>query len=97
MGTKERREREREERRQAILQAARTIAGEEGWQAVTIRRVADSVEHDLDLFAQAESRDNGKPVALAREVDIPRAVANLRFFASAASIASFVSAHCVSV
>ena len=45
MGTKERREREREERRQAILQAARTIAGEEGWQAVTIRRVADSVEY----------------------------------------------------
>lgn len=45
MGTKERRERERHERRQAILQAARTIAGEEGWQAVTIRRVADSVEY----------------------------------------------------
>ena len=45
MGTKERRERERHERRRAILQAARTIAGEEGWQAVTIRRVADSVEY----------------------------------------------------
>ena len=57
--------------------------GREG-RAKAMERVADSVEHDLDLFAQAESRDNGKPVALAREVDIPRAVANLRFFASAA-------------
>lgn len=49
----------------------------------TLMRVADLVERDLDLFARAESRDNGKPVHLAREVDIPRAVANLRFFATA--------------
>lgn len=48
-----------------------------------LMRVADRVERDLDLFARAESRDNGKPVHLAREVDIPRAVANLRFFATA--------------
>lgn len=48
-----------------------------------LMRVADLVERDLDLFARAESRDNGKPVHLAREVDIPRAVANLRFFATA--------------
>ena len=46
-------------------------------------RVAALVERDLELFAKAESRDNGKPVALAREVDIPRAVSNLRFFATA--------------
>ena len=46
-------------------------------------RVAALIERDLELFARAESRDNGKPVSLAREVDIPRAVANLRFFASA--------------
>ncbi|MEO8733821.1 MAG: aldehyde dehydrogenase [Flavobacteriales bacterium] len=48
-----------------------------------IMRVADLVERDLELFAEAESLDNGKPVHLAREVDIPRAVANLRFFATA--------------
>ncbi|MBS1582836.1 MAG: aldehyde dehydrogenase [Bacteroidetes bacterium] len=48
-----------------------------------LMRVADLVERDLDLFARAESRDNGKPVHLAHEVDIPRAVANLRFFATA--------------
>jgi aminomuconate-semialdehyde/2-hydroxymuconate-6-semialdehyde dehydrogenase len=46
-------------------------------------RVAALVERDLRLFAEAESRDNGKPVTLAREVDIPRAVSNLRFFATA--------------
>ncbi len=61
-----------------------------GWQAMgrqgrhdALMRVAALVERDLESFAQAESRDNGKPVALAREVDIPRAVANLRFFATA--------------
>jgi aminomuconate-semialdehyde/2-hydroxymuconate-6-semialdehyde dehydrogenase len=49
-----------------------------------LSRLADLVEHELPGFAEAESRDSGKPVALARRVDIPRAVANLRFFASAA-------------
>jgi len=56
--------------------------GREG-RAKAMLRVADLVERDIDLFAAAESRDNGKPVALAREVDIPRAIANLRFFATA--------------
>lgn len=48
-----------------------------------LQRVADLVERDLEQFAQAESLDNGKPVRLALEVDIPRAIANLRFFATA--------------
>lgn len=56
--------------------------GREG-RSQALLRVAALIERDLDLFAKAESRDNGKPVALAREVDIPRAVANLRFFATA--------------
>ena len=34
-------------------------------------------------FARAESIDQGKPVSLARTVDIPRAITNLRFFATA--------------
>ncbi|MBL7963533.1 MAG: aldehyde dehydrogenase [Flavobacteriales bacterium] len=46
-------------------------------------RLADLIEADLEVFARAESRDNGKPVQLARKVDIPRAVANFRFFATA--------------
>jgi aminomuconate-semialdehyde/2-hydroxymuconate-6-semialdehyde dehydrogenase len=46
-------------------------------------RVADLIEENLEELAQAESIDNGKPISLARRVDIPRAVANMRFFATA--------------
>ena len=45
MGIKQRRERERQEIRQSILSAARQIASEEGWQAVTTRRVAERIEY----------------------------------------------------
>ena len=48
-----------------------------------IDRLADLIEARLEDFARAESRDNGKTVALARQLDIPRAMANLRFFAAA--------------
>ncbi|XP_055327726.1 2-aminomuconic semialdehyde dehydrogenase-like [Paramacrobiotus metropolitanus] len=48
-----------------------------------LNKIADLIEQRLDEFAEAESRDSGKPVALARLVDIPRAVHNFRFFASA--------------
>lgn len=48
-----------------------------------LERIADAIEADLEGFAQLESLDTGKPIALAREIDIPRAVANFRFFASA--------------
>ncbi len=48
-----------------------------------LHRLADLVERDAEAFALAESRDTGKPLSLARTVDIPRAIANLRFFASA--------------
>lgn len=46
-------------------------------------RLADGIRAELEAFAQAESRDNGKPIDLARAVDIPRAVANFEFYASA--------------
>lgn len=48
-----------------------------------LNRLADRIEHELDALAELESQDSGKPVALARALDIPRAVANLRFFAAA--------------
>ena len=51
--------------------------------AMVLNRIADLIESRLDEFAAAESRDSGKPVALARSLDIPRAIANLRFFAAA--------------
>lgn len=48
-------------------------------------KLATHIEREFAEFAETESRDTGKPIALARRVDIPRAVANLRFFAAAAS------------
>jgi aminomuconate-semialdehyde/2-hydroxymuconate-6-semialdehyde dehydrogenase len=54
-----------------------------GERARHLHRLADAVEARLDELAREESRDNGKPVSLARSVDIPRAIANLRFFAEA--------------
>lgn len=49
--------------------------------AALLHRMADGVEARLEELARAESVDTGKPISLARSVDIPRAVANLRFFA----------------
>jgi acyl-CoA reductase-like NAD-dependent aldehyde dehydrogenase len=46
-----------------------------------LNKIADIVESKLEDFAAAESRDQGKPVSLARTVDIPRVVANFRYFA----------------
>ncbi|MEZ6243222.1 MAG: aldehyde dehydrogenase [Phycisphaerales bacterium] len=48
-----------------------------------ILRLADLIERDLERLARAESIDSGKPIALARAVDIPRAATNFRFFATA--------------
>ena len=46
--------------------------------------VADRIESRLEELAELESRDTGKPLGLARQLDVPRAVANFRFFAGAA-------------
>jgi len=50
--------------------------------AAWLYKIADGIEGQLDKLAEAETHDNGKPYKLARSVDIPRAVANFRFFAS---------------
>lgn len=47
-------------------------------------RIADLIDRDLVKLAMAESVDNGKPFSLAKKVDIRRASANMRFFATAA-------------
>lgn len=49
-----------------------------------LMRLSALIERDLDQLAEAESIDNGKPVALAKRVDIPRAVSNFKFYATAA-------------
>jgi aminomuconate-semialdehyde/2-hydroxymuconate-6-semialdehyde dehydrogenase len=61
-----------------------------GWSRTTaaerskfLLRIADLIERDFDQLVELESRDSGKPVSLARKLDIPRAMANFRFFATA--------------
>src|SRR5687768_15394684 len=46
-------------------------------------RLADLIEKNLEELARLESHDSGKTISLARRLDIPRAVANFRFFATA--------------
>lgn len=46
-------------------------------------KISELIETNLDKLAEAESKDNGKPLWLAKAVDIPRASSNFRFFANA--------------
>ncbi|NNE30937.1 MAG: aldehyde dehydrogenase [Winogradskyella sp.] len=46
-------------------------------------KISELLEAKLQDFAEAESKDNGKPVSLAKTIDIPRAASNFRFFANA--------------
>jgi aminomuconate-semialdehyde/2-hydroxymuconate-6-semialdehyde dehydrogenase len=48
-----------------------------------ISKIADLILEKIDLLAKAESKDNGKPISLAKQVDIPRAASNFQFFANA--------------
>lgn len=48
-----------------------------------LMRLADGIQARFDEMVEAESKDNGKPEWLAKQVDIPRASENLRFFATA--------------
>src|SRR5437868_2485625 len=49
MGIKERREREKQLTRQAILTAALEIARQEGWHALTIRKVGERIEYSAPM------------------------------------------------
>jgi len=49
-----------------------------------LMKIVSLLERDLDKLAEAESIDNGKPLVLAKRVDIPRAVSNFKFYATAA-------------
>ena len=58
MGIAERKDRQRAERERRIVTAARVIAEREGWSAVTIRRLADEIEHSQPvLYSHFENRD----------------------------------------
>src|SRR5690606_24130058 len=71
-----------------------------GWAALPnsvrarwLEALAAALEARLEDFARAEARDGGKPLSLARTVEIPRAVANLRFYAHAATQFASESHH----
>ena len=58
MAVQERKERERAERHQMIVSTARTLAETEGWDAVTIRRLAESIEYSQPvLYSHFRSKD----------------------------------------
>jgi aminomuconate-semialdehyde/2-hydroxymuconate-6-semialdehyde dehydrogenase len=46
-----------------------------------LRKIAAQIEMRADEFAEMESRDQGKPIRLARQMDIERVIHNFRFFA----------------
>ena len=61
-----------------------------GWSVTSLEersriliKISELIETNLDRLAKAESKDNGKPISLARAVDIPRAASNFRFFGNA--------------
>jgi len=47
-----------------------------------LNRIAELIDANIDALALAETTDNGKPLWLSKKVDIPRASANFRFFAT---------------
>ena len=81
MGTAQRRERERTELRERILDAARDIVKREGFGALTIRKIADAIEYAPGtLYLYFENRD-----AIARELSFEGFRKLLEAFASAAT------------
>ncbi|CAL2093641.1 2-hydroxymuconic semialdehyde dehydrogenase [Tenacibaculum sp. 190524A05c] len=48
-----------------------------------LSKIAQLIKEKLEVLAEAESKDNGKPLSLAKAVDIPRASSNFQFFANA--------------
>jgi aminomuconate-semialdehyde/2-hydroxymuconate-6-semialdehyde dehydrogenase len=68
---------------EAALPAWRALPAEDRGRVLV--RIADLIDANLERLALAESRDNGKPLSLARVMDIPRAASNFRFFGTAAA------------
>jgi phenylacetaldehyde dehydrogenase len=70
------------------VKAARAAFEEGPWSRMTASertklmwRLADLLEKNLEEFAQLESLDNGKPLAVARGADVPLAIENFRYMA----------------
>ena len=58
MGIVERKQRQKEEVREQILRAAWTLVQEEGWQALSIRKIADAIEYSVPvIYTHFENKD----------------------------------------
>ena len=62
----------------------------ESWSSTTLEnrskilsKIAQLIDENLPELAAAESKDNGKPLKLAKAIDIPRASSNFQFFTNA--------------
>lgn len=62
----------------------------EGWsntpaekRSKVMLRIAELLEKNIDKFAEAETIDQGKPLWLSKNGEIPRAISNIHFFATA--------------
>ncbi len=73
---------------EAALDAAH--AAKEAWgrtsvaeRALMLNRIADIMEDNLDLLANAETWDNGKPIRETKAADLPLAIDHFRYFAGA--------------
>ncbi len=83
----------------AYQAAAQALAG---WKNTSVEarseimyKIAALIDAHQESLALAESLDNGKPISLARRIDIPRAAANMRFFAQAITQFASESHHSV--
>tara|TARA_A100001037_G_scaffold9086_1_gene8954 strand:+ start:1024 stop:2469 length:1446 start_codon:yes stop_codon:yes gene_type:complete len=56
-----------------------------------LMEIATHIEINLEEFAHDESLDTGKPISLSKNMDIPRAISNFRFFADHAKSFQFKS------
>jgi aminomuconate-semialdehyde/2-hydroxymuconate-6-semialdehyde dehydrogenase len=79
----------RSNQKDAVLAIDAATKAYKGWSLTTkeersavMMRIADGIRKRMDEFVAAESKDNGKPLKLAAQVDIPRAISNFEFFAT---------------
>ena len=49
---------------------------------IILNKIAELIDEHAEELALAETNDNGKPLWLSKQVDIPRASSNFRFFAT---------------
>ncbi len=67
MGSKERIQRQKDETRQSILDAALQIVKQEGWHALSMRKIADVIEYTAPIIYEYFSNKEGILIELTRQ------------------------------